>query len=63
MKTAIAQIKELVAKTGRTRISITVTHADVPTNDWTTLFQTVLSPEKYSCRWVIHLMLISKKQK
>jgi len=48
MKTAIAQIKKLVAKTGRPGIPITVTHTDLPTNDWTTLFQTVLSsPESY----------------
>ena len=48
MKTAIAQIKELVAKTGRTEIPISVTHTDLPTNDWTTLFQIVLSsPESY----------------
>jgi salicylate 1-O-methyltransferase len=38
----------MVAKTGRTGISIIVTHTDLPTNDWTTLFQTVLSsPESY----------------
>jgi hypothetical protein len=48
MKTAIAQIKALVARTGKTEIPITVTHTDLPTNDWTTLFQTVLSsPDSY----------------
>jgi hypothetical protein len=48
MKTAIAQIKELATKAGRTEIPITVTHTDLPTNDWTTLFQTVLSsPDSY----------------
>lgn len=48
MKTAIAQIKTLAAKGGRTGITITVTQTDLPTNDWTTLFQTVLfSPDSY----------------
>jgi hypothetical protein len=43
MKTAIAQLTTRAANSGRTRIPITVTHTDLPTNDWTTLFQTVLS--------------------
>jgi len=48
MKTAIAQIKALATKARRTEIPITVTHTDLPTNDWTTLFQTVLfSPDSY----------------
>jgi hypothetical protein len=48
MKTAIAQIKTLAAKSGRKAIPISVTHTDLPTNDWTTLFQTVLfSPATY----------------
>jgi len=48
IKTAIAQLNALVAKSGRTGIPITVTHTDLPTNDWTTLFQTVLSsPDSY----------------
>jgi hypothetical protein len=48
MKTAITQLKALVAKSDRTEIPITVTHTDLPTNDWTTLFQTVLfSPDSY----------------
>jgi SAM dependent carboxyl methyltransferase len=48
MKTAIAQIKTLAAKTGRAPLPISVTHTDLPTNDWTTLFQTALfSPESY----------------
>jgi S-adenosylmethionine-dependent carboxyl methyltransferase len=48
MKTAIAQVKALAAKAGRTEIPISVTHTDLPTNDWTTLFQTVLfSPDSY----------------
>jgi len=48
MKTAIAQVKALATKSGRTEIPITVTHTDLPTNDWTTLFQTVLfSPDSY----------------
>jgi SAM dependent carboxyl methyltransferase len=42
MKTAIARIKELAAKSGRQDLPISVTHTDLPTNDWTTLFQTVL---------------------
>jgi hypothetical protein len=93
MKTAIAQIRTLDAKAGRATMPISVTHTDLPTNDWSTLFQTVLfspdsylagerdvflsrdlfsqrlqsalaqDPAKYSCRWVLHLMLISKKQK
>src|SRR6266567_9583961 len=42
MKTAIAQVKALVTKARRTEIPITVTHTDLPTNDWTMLFQTVL---------------------
>jgi SAM dependent carboxyl methyltransferase len=48
MKTALAQLRMLAAKSGRTGIPITVTHTDLPTNDWTTLFQTVLSsPDSY----------------
>jgi hypothetical protein len=48
MKTAIAHIKGLATKAGRTEIPITVTHTDLPTNDWTTLFQTILSsPASY----------------
>jgi len=48
MKTAIVQVKALVAKSGRTAIPISVTHTDLPANDWTTLFQTVLfSPDSY----------------
>jgi hypothetical protein len=48
MKTAIAQIRSLAAKGERTGIPITVTHTDLPTNDWSTLFQTVLfSPDSY----------------
>jgi hypothetical protein len=48
MKTAIAHLNALVAKSGRTGIPISVTHTDLPTNDWTTLFQTVLSsPDSY----------------
>lgn len=48
MKTVIAQIKTLAVKSGRTVIPISVTHTDLPTNDWTTLFQTVLSsPDSY----------------
>jgi hypothetical protein len=48
VKTAIAQIKTLATKAGRTGIPITVTHTDLPTNDWTTLFHTVLSsPDSY----------------
>jgi S-adenosylmethionine-dependent carboxyl methyltransferase len=48
MKTAIAQVRTLAAKSDRTGMPITVTHTDLPTNDWTTLFQTVLSsPDSY----------------
>jgi SAM dependent carboxyl methyltransferase len=48
MKTAIAQVKLLATKADKAEIPITVTHTDLPTNDWTTLFQTVLfSPESY----------------
>ncbi len=48
MKTAVAQIKTLVAKSDRATIPISVTHTDLPTNDWSTLFQTVLfSPDSY----------------
>jgi hypothetical protein len=48
MKTAIAQVKALATKAGRTETPITVTHTDLPSNDWTTLFQTVLfSPDSY----------------
>ncbi len=42
MKTALAQIKILAAKSGGVTIPISVTHTDLPTNDWSTLFQTVL---------------------
>jgi hypothetical protein len=42
IKTALAQIKPLIAKSGGTQIPISVTHTDLPTDDWTTLFQTVL---------------------
>jgi SAM dependent carboxyl methyltransferase len=42
MKNAIARIKEFAAKSGRQNLPISVTHTDLPTNDWTTLFQTVL---------------------
>jgi hypothetical protein len=42
MKTAIAQIRTLAAKAGGVTIPISVTHTDLPTNDWSTLFQTVL---------------------
>jgi len=46
MKTALAQIKKLTAKSAK--IPISVTHTDLPTNDWSTLFQTVLfSPDSY----------------
>ena len=46
MKTAIAQIRTLAAKFPS--IPISITHTDLPTNDWTTLFQTVLfSPDSY----------------
>ena len=37
MKTAIAQIRTLAAKFGRATTPISVTHTDLPTNDWTTL--------------------------
>lgn len=48
MKTAIAQVKALATKAGRTETPVTGTHTDLPTNDWTTLFQTVLfSPDSY----------------
>ena len=48
MKTAIAQIRTLDAKAGRATVPISVTHTDLPTNDWSTLFQTVLfSPDSY----------------
>lgn len=48
MKTAIAQIRKLPAKSGTATIPISVTHTDLPTNDWSTLFQTVLfSPDSY----------------
>jgi hypothetical protein len=37
-----------VAKSRRTAIPISVTHTDLPTNDWAALFQTVLfSPDSY----------------
>jgi len=46
IKTAIAQIKALRAASARKAIPISVTHTDLLTNDWTTLFQTVFfSPE------------------
>jgi hypothetical protein len=48
MKTAIAEIRKLARKSGRGSRPISVTHTDLPTNDWTTLFQTVLSsPDSY----------------
>ena len=48
MKTAIAQIRARAAKSSGTTIPIDVTHTDLPTNDWSTLFQTVLfSPDSY----------------
>jgi hypothetical protein len=48
MKTAIGQIRMAAAKSSGTTIPIDVTHTDLPTNDWTTLFQTVLfSPDGY----------------
>jgi len=48
IKTAIAQIKALRAASARKAIPISVTHTDLLTNDWTTLFQTVFfSPESY----------------
>jgi SAM dependent carboxyl methyltransferase len=48
MKTAVAQTKTHAAKSGGGPIPVSITHTDLPTNDWTTLFQTVLfSPESY----------------
>jgi hypothetical protein len=48
MKTAIAEIIKLAVKRGRTAIPISVTQTDLPTNDWTMLFQTILfSPDSY----------------
>lgn len=48
IKNTIAHIKARTAAHGRTAIPISVTHTDLPTNDWITLFQTVLfSPESY----------------
>ena len=48
MKTAIAQIRALAANSGGATTAISITHTDLPTNDWTTLFQTVLfSPDSY----------------
>jgi S-adenosylmethionine-dependent carboxyl methyltransferase len=48
MKTAISHIRALAAKLQNPGLPISVTHTDLPTNDWTTLFQTVLfSPESY----------------
>jgi hypothetical protein len=48
MKTALTEIKNLTAKSGGATIPICVTHTDLPTNDWSTLFQTVLfSPDSY----------------
>jgi hypothetical protein len=48
LKTAIARVKALATTASRTEIPLTVTHTDLPTNDWTTLFQTVLSsPDSY----------------
>jgi hypothetical protein len=48
MKTAIAQTRARAAKPSGTAIPIDVTHTDLPTNDWSTLFQTVLfSPDSY----------------
>jgi hypothetical protein len=48
MKTAITQIRTLDAKAGRATIPISITHTDLPTNDWSALFQTVLfSPDSY----------------
>src|SRR6266481_3884698 len=48
MKTAIGQIRTLAAKAGGATIPISITHTDLPTNDWSTLFQTVLfSPDSY----------------
>jgi len=42
MKTVIAETKKRAGDSGRTAIPISVTHTDLPTNDWATLFQTVL---------------------
>ncbi|MFZ0917011.1 MAG: hypothetical protein WAN04_08975 [Candidatus Udaeobacter sp.] len=48
MKTAIAQVRMLAAKAGMAVIPISITHTDLPANDWSTLFQTVLfSPDSY----------------
>lgn len=48
MKTAISQIRTPAANSDKTLIPISITHTDLPTNDWTTLFQTVLfSPDSY----------------
>jgi SAM dependent carboxyl methyltransferase len=48
MKTAIEEIRNLAARSNKMAIPISVTHTDLPTNDWTTLFQTVLfSPNSY----------------
>lgn len=45
MKTAIREIRKIA---GKSAIPICVTHTDLPTNDWTTLFQTVISsPDSY----------------
>jgi hypothetical protein len=54
MKIAIAQIKAMATKADRKEISITVTHTESAL---------AKDPKKYSCRWIIQLMLISKKQK
>jgi hypothetical protein len=42
IKTAVAQIRKLIARSGGATIPVSVTHTDLPTNDWSTLFQTVL---------------------
>jgi hypothetical protein len=42
MKTVIAETKKRAGDSSRTAIPISVTHTDLPTNDWATLFQTVL---------------------
>jgi hypothetical protein len=48
MKTVIAETNKLALKCGKRRPAISITHTDLPTNDWTTLFQTVLfSPDSY----------------
>ena len=48
IKTAIAEIQKLAVGSRKRTPAISVTHTDLPTNDWTTLFQTVLSsPESY----------------